>query len=224
MGIGLPVAAVALMAQFIDPKLAITLMVFPILFSNSWQFYRAKNHLLIIKQYWLLAITVFISLFIATTFTTQVSPAVLTTFLGIVIIIFAATNLFFKPPSISTRADKPMQVIFGIATGVTGGLTAVLSPPVSMYLIGRNIEKDQFVSISGFIFLVGCIPLALGFLHNGLLTQTTSMQSIAMIVPTLMGYSIGELIRKRINPAQFKKVFLILFFIMGANLVRKSVM
>jgi uncharacterized membrane protein YfcA len=224
MGIGLPVAAVAIMAQFIDPKLAITLMVFPILFANTWQFFRGKNHLLIIKQYWLLAITVFISLFIATTFTTKVSSAALTTFIGIVIIVFTAINLFFKPPSISKRIDKPMQIIFGIATGITGGLTAVLSPPIAMYLIGRDIEKDQFVSISGFIFLVGCIPLALGFLHNGLLTPTISMQSIAMIVPTLIGYSVGELIRKRINPAHFKKVFLILFFIMGANLIRKSIM
>lgn len=222
MGIGLPVAAVALMTQFIDPKLAIALMVFPILFANSWQFYRAKNHLLIIKEYWLLAATIFISLSITTTFTTKISATALTTFIGIVIVVFAITNLLFKPPSISERADKPMQVLFGTVAGITGGLTAVLSPSISMYLIGRNAEKDQFVNVSGFIFLVGCIPLTLGFLYNGLLTPTITLQSTAMIIPTLMGYTLGEIIRKHINPKHFKKLILIFFLVMGANLIRKS--
>jgi uncharacterized membrane protein YfcA len=39
-----------------------------------------------------------------------------------------------------------------------------------------------------------------------------------------MGFSLGELIRKRINPEDFKKVVLIFFFVMGANLIRKSFM
>ncbi len=222
MGIGLPVAAVAFMAQFIDPKIAIALMVFPIIFANLWQFYRAKHRLLVIKQYWLIATAVFISLFIATGFTSRVSPTVLTSFIGIVIIVFATTNLLFKPPSISKRADNPMQILFGIAAGITGGLTAILSPPITMYLIGRNIEKDQFVDASGFIFLVGCIPLLLGFLQNGLLTPLISLQSIAMIIPTLIGYTLGEFIRARINPVHFKKIILIFFFLMGANLIRKA--
>lgn len=222
MGLGLPVAAVGLMAQFIDPKLAITLMVFPIVFANTWQFYRAKNHRLIIRQYWLLATAVFISILITTTFTANVSSTAVTAFLGIVVIVFASTNLLFKPPIIPDRANQSMQIIFGVAAGIMGGLTAVFSPPVTMYLIGRGVEKDQFVSVSGFIFLMGCIPLALGFLYNGLLTPVISLQSMAMIIPTLMGLSLGELIRRRIHAVHFKKVVLIFFFIMGANLVRKS--
>ncbi len=140
------------------------------------------------------------------------------------IIVFASTNLLFKPPSISARANQPMQIIFGVAAGIMGGLTAVFSPPITMYLMGRGVEKDQFVSVSGFVFLVGCVPLTLGFLNNGLLTPTISIQSMAMIIPTLMGFSLGELIRKRINPEDFKKVVLIFFFVMGANLIRKSFM
>lgn len=224
MGLGLPVAAVGLMAQFIDTKLAITLMVFPILFANSWQFYRGKNHVLIIKRYWLLAAAVFVSILIATTFTAKISATVITTFLGVVIIIFALSNLLFKPPKISDLTDRPMQIIFGVAAGIMGGLTAVFSPPITMYLIGKDVEKDQFVSVSGFIFLVGCVPLTLGFLYNGLLTPTISIQSAAMIIPTLIGFSLGELIRQRINAAHFKKTVLVFFFIMGANLIRKSIM
>ncbi len=78
------------------------------------------------------------------------------------------------------------------------------------------------MSVSDFIFLVGCVPLALGFLYNGLLTPVISLQSMAMIIPTLIGLSLGELIRRRINAVHFKKVVLIFFFIMGANLIRKS--
>jgi uncharacterized membrane protein YfcA len=180
--------------------------------------------LLIIKQYWRLATAVFASILIATTFTANIPSTALTAFLGIVVIVFASTNLLFKPPSIPDHANRPMQIIFGVAAGIMGGLTAVFSPPITMYLMGRGVEKDQFVSVSGFVFLVGCVPLTLGFLNNGLLTPTISIQSMAMIIPTLMGFSLGELIRKRINPEDFKKVVLIFFFVMGANLIRKSFM
>jgi uncharacterized membrane protein YfcA len=224
MGIGLPLAAIALLAQFIDPKLAITLVVFPIIFANMWQFFRAKNHLLIIKNYWLLATAVFISLFVATLFTNKISANALTAFLGIVVIIFVSTNLFFKPPKISNNADKSMQIICGIAAGITGGLTTAIAPPIAMYLIGRNVSKDQFVDISGFILFIACVPLVLGFLNNGLLTSTTSLQSMAMIIPTLIGFTIGEYIRRRINAEHFKKIVLIFFFLMGINLIRKSLM
>ena len=40
IGIGLPTAAVGMLSQVIDPRVAIALMVFPSLLSNAWQVWR----------------------------------------------------------------------------------------------------------------------------------------------------------------------------------------
>ncbi len=219
---GLPVAAVALMAQFIDPRLAITLMVFPILFANTWQFLRARERVLIAKRHWIFALALLITFSIATFFTARVSGNALIIFVGIVIIVFSITNLMFNPPPIPDRLDRPCQIFFGALSGITGGLTAIWSPAIAIYLIGRGIEKDEFVGISGFLFLVGSIPLCLGFWLNGMLTGTTAVLSMTMMIPTLIGFSLGEFIRKRIDAKKFKSIVLIFFLFMGLNLIRKG--
>ena len=33
-----------------------------------------------------------------------------------------------------------------------------------MYLIARGIDKERFISATGFLFLVGALPLALGYI------------------------------------------------------------
>ena len=43
LGIGLPAAAMAFLTLIIDPRTAISLMVLPILFTNSLQYLRAPN-------------------------------------------------------------------------------------------------------------------------------------------------------------------------------------
>jgi len=222
LGVGLPVAAVALMAQFIDTRLDIALMVFPILFANIWQFFRAKGKSRIVRQYWLFATVLLISLMTATTFTAQISVNMLITFVGIVIIVFSLMNLAFTPPPIPDRFDKPLQGLFGLLSGITGGLTAIWSPAIAIYLIGRGVEKDDFVGISGFLFLTGSIPLAIGFWHNGMLTGTTAILSMTMMVPTLVGFSLGEMIRRRLDAEKFKTIVLVFFLLMGFNLIRKA--
>jgi len=219
----LPVAAVALMAQFIDPRLAITLMVFPILFANTWQFYRAKDRLQIARHHWIFALALLVTFSVATFFTARISGNALIIFVGIVIIVFSLTNLIFNPPPIPDRLDRASQTFFGALSGITGGLTAIWSPAIAIYLIGRGKEKDEFVGISGFLFLVGSIPLCIGFWLNGMLTGSTAVLSMAMMIPTLIGFSLGEFIRKRMDAKKFKSIVLIFFLMMGVNLIRKGV-
>ncbi len=197
-------------------------MVFPILFANTWQFFRARERLKIAQQHWFFAFTLLISLSTATFFTSRISTSALVIFVGIVIILFSLTNLIFNPPPISDRLDRACQGLFGVISGITGGLTAIWSPAIAIYLIGRGKEKDDFVGISGFLFLVGSIPLCIGFWQNGMLTGQTALLSMGMMIPTLIGFSIGEYIRQRMDAKRFKSLVLVFFLLMGINLIRKG--
>ena len=50
----------------------------------------------------------------------------------------------------------------GMFSGILGGLSSIWSPPVAMYLLARNVEKSEFIGATGFLFLAGSLPLALG--------------------------------------------------------------
>ena len=51
IGIGLPTTGMAILCFFVNPITALGLNLIPMLISNLWQFYRADNHLKIIKEY-----------------------------------------------------------------------------------------------------------------------------------------------------------------------------
>ncbi len=222
LGIGLPIAAVGLMTQFMDPRLAMSLMVFPIMITNIWQCYRAGGIPETFKKYYLFAIVLALSLITTTYFTARISAAWLVAFVGTIIVLFSLINLFYSPPSIPARLDKRAQFVGGTVAGIIGGLTAIWSPPIAIYLIARDVGKEDFVRATGFLFFIGSIPLCFGFIQNGLMTGSLAGISMAMIIPSLIGFSLGEVIRSKIKPERFKSIVLICFLIIGINLIRKA--
>ena len=223
VGVGLPIAAVGLMVLFIGPRLAMSLMVFPIMFANIWQTFSGGTIKRVYKKYLLFAVILAVSLYVTTSFTPGIAPDTLVLFVGIVIIIFALMNLMFNPPPMPVRFHRPAAVVASLCAGIMGGLTAIWSPPIAAYMIATNTEKDEFVCATGMLFLVGSVPLCIGFWNNGLMTGPTALVSAAMIIPTLIGFAIGEAIRRRLNPDRFKKVVLVVFFLIGINLIRRVV-
>jgi uncharacterized membrane protein YfcA len=84
------------------------------------------------------------------------------------------------------------------------------------------VEKDEFVGSTGFLFLVGSLPLCVGYWNNGMLTGPVALISASMILPTLAGFTVGEVLRKRIDARRFKTLVLVFFLLIGINLVRRS--
>jgi uncharacterized membrane protein YfcA len=211
------------MAQFIEPRLTLSLMVFPIMFTNIWQIYRAGQFTQSIRKYWLFAIILVVSMMVTTMYTARVSAGLLIALVGIVVILFALMNLAFKPPRIPPKYARPSQVVGGLLAGIMGGFTAVWSPPVAAFLIANGVEKDEFIRATGFLFFVGSLPLCIGFWQNGMLTGPIALVSAGMIIPTLVGFSLGEVIRRYLHPERFKTLVLVFFLLIGLNLVRKAI-
>lgn len=223
VGIGLPVTAIGILSQFADPRLAISLVVFPIIVSNAWQIYREGQVLETIKTYWVFALAMMLVLGGMTFVTASIDTGTLILILGIVIVLFAISSLMFTPPSVPDRYDSLAQLLCGVMSGVLGGLTAIWAPPIVFYLIARKTDKKDFVRVTGVLLFCGSIPLGIGFWQAGLFTGSTALFSMGMIVPTLIGFSLGEVLRRRLNSQRFRTLVLVFFLVVGLNLIRKSI-
>ncbi len=78
LGIGLPAAAMGLLTLIISPTEAISLLWLPILFSNLFQFGRARNKREIMVTYRWFAAALFFSIFLTSLFINDYPTALLT--------------------------------------------------------------------------------------------------------------------------------------------------
>ena len=221
-GIGLPTVAISLLSQFFDPRLAISLALVPIIATNAWQVYRAGRFLETLRRFAPFLVCLVLFVYVSAQFAHGISVRALVLFMGSMVILFTLVNLLFKPPALPDEWDTPAQVVTGTAAGFMGGITAIWSPPVMVFLLARRTPKDAFVRASGVIIAVGGVPLIISYWQAGLFGGETAIVSCLMVMPAVVGFFVGERLRSRLDAKRFHTVVLIIFLFLGLNLIRRG--
>lgn len=221
VGIGMPTAAISVLAQFTDPRLAIILVMAPGLVANLWQLFRSGQVRQVVRQFAPFAVLMVFGIWFFAQFAAGLSVQSVLLGVGAVIILFVLASLI-TPPHIPDKYDLPAQLCIGGVAGVMGGLSAIWSPAIVIFLLARNTPRDLYMAATGLLVLLGSISLILGYWQAGALSVQLAGQSTAMVVPALIGYSVGEWLRNRLDARQFRNTVLFVFFLMGLNLIRKA--
>ena len=217
LGIGLPAAAMAFLTLIMPPTEAIPLLWLSILATNSLQFAHAPNKLAIAREYWLFAAAIMVSIFIASMFIADYPTGLLTGAIGVAMVLFSLNLLLGI--KLKVGPGRSWHLGFGILAGVLGGISSIWSPVVAMYLVTRDVSKEKFIGVTGFLFLAGVLPLGAGQLVAGVMTFPVLIKSALALCVVLVGFRIGELLRNRISQELFRKAVLIAFFLMGCRLI-----
>ncbi len=223
IGIGLPTIVISLLSTVADPRWAMSITLLPILITNTWQFYRANTPKTEVLAYWPFMLMLVSLNYGVSQLSFHFDTEVIMLVLGVVVIVFAITNLMRRPPPLPPRWDRLTQFCAGSAAGIMGGLTTIWGPPIVMYLLSKRIGKEEFVAASGAILTVGSLPLLVSYGQSDYLDAAVLSTSFTVLVPALLGMWLGEQIRKRINTERFIKVLLTVFLLLGLNLVRRAI-
>lgn len=219
LGIGLPTTALTLMTFFLSPFQALAINLVPMLMTNIWQFSRSQNLVLLVKRYAYFALGLSISIFAISFVTARLSSNEVRMAVAVAVIIFAIYNLLQRPFVLSLAHDEAWQLFFGGLAGIMGALTSMWAVPLVMYLLSRDLSPKEFVDAAGFLLLVGCVPLSIGYISTGLVTWDVLWPAIAGTIGALTGFQIGAFLRHFIKADLFKKVLLWFFLIMGIRMV-----
>ncbi|MFN3262075.1 MAG: TSUP family transporter [Pikeienuella sp.] len=222
LGIGLPTTVIAILSQVADPRLAVAIGLMPIIFSNLWQTYREGEWRKTLARFWPFSLALGVTIFIFADIAADVSAATIIMATGVGVVIFAAANLIRRPPPLPARWERPTQVAVGVAAGVMGGFTGLWAPPLVILLLSLRLDKTDFVRATGLLLLLGALPMLAGYAQSGLITAEVFLWSVAMILPTFLGFSVGERARRRMADARFQKALLIFFLLMGLNMIRRG--
>ena len=217
LGLGLPAAVMALLTLVMEPAEAISIIFLPLLFTNFAQFWRSSNRVATAIKFRYFALALMLSILAASAFITSYPKSLLTILIGMAMIIFSIQSLFgIKIP---VNDNSRWHVTFGVLSGLLGGISTIWSPPIAMYLMARDYEKDEFIGILGFLFFSACLPLGLGLYIAGVLTINSALASLGGLVFVLIGFRVGEVLRIVVPQKQFKRILLSAFMIMGLRLI-----
>jgi uncharacterized membrane protein YfcA len=222
-GMGLPTTAIALMTLVIAPRDAIALVLLPMIATNAWQVYRAGQVVDALWRYRFFLVTLAVGVFATVLLSAAASERLIYGAMGGAIIAFVLVSKFLNMPKLPDRMDRVGQLVAGSVSGLIGGLTSVWAPPMAIYLAARQVDKDEFVRATGVLIFFGSVPLFLGYVLQGFLDMRGMGLSLTLILPALIGFSIGEYLRQRMSPEGFRNALLLVFFVLGLNLVRRAV-
>lgn len=223
-GVGLPMTALGILTFTTDPRTAVILAIVPIFLANLWQFLRAGDVRDALRRYWPFMVTMVPGIPLTLALTSDVSPNLLMAVLGVVFVVFVAINVTRRMPQIPDRLDLPVQLGFGALAGVLGGLTSLWLPAIVVYLSGRDAPKEEFVRATGLLLFAGSIPLFLGYVAEGYLTGPLALVSLGVMIPTLAGLLLGERLRRRLSEQTFRNILMVVFLLIGLNLIRRAIM
>ena len=207
----------AILTLVIDTPIAISLLTLPIIFTNLFQYLGCDKPFEIAKRYWLFGLSIMVSIFFTSLFIMSFPRSIISVTIGFAMISFSLSQMFGA--KISFGASSMWHFAIGVFAGVLGGLSSIWSPPVAMYLLARNVSKAEFIGATGFLFLAGSIPLAIGLGFAGVLTIDTVLHSLMGLIVVLVGFWLGEWLQKFIAQDLFRQIVLWAFLIMGGRLI-----
>ena len=221
LGMGMPAILMVIFTLMMPPLEAIPLILIPMLLINVFQFWRGPEPSVTARKFGVLAFFTFVTIILVAFNLRRFPEEFLLASIGFAMVLFALPSLLGWR---FTIGPSPLwQALAGCVAGIIGGLSSVWSPPVVMYLMGRNISKDEFVGSVGYIFMVGSIGLGIALGSIQLLTAELFLPSMIGLGLSLMGFQIGEALRRRIETETFRKLILVAFLLMGARLVLISI-
>jgi hypothetical protein len=113
----------------------------------------------------------------------------------------------WRLPPPSARAQALAGPVVGAATGLVTGLTGVFVLPAVPYLQALGLQRDAFAQALGLSFTTSTVALAYMLAARGDMSIAASMQSALCLLPALAGMWVGQVIRKEMSEAGFRKCF-----------------
>jgi uncharacterized membrane protein YfcA len=223
-GIGMPAVAIPLLSSFITPHLALALLVIPVLITNLWQSLAGGAIRLMLRRFWPM-ITIFcIATWLGARVLVDIDDRALLVLIAVVAIVFTVSSTLRPHLRIPPRHERWTGSLTGLVAGVMNGVSLVNGPPLAVYLLALDLDRDDFVRAYGLIALAGALPLSAAYVYYGVLGLAETGWSLVALGPVLAGMLIGGWLRQFVNPRLFRNALLLLLTVLALNLLRRALL
>ena len=161
IGLGLPLTAISIIGAYTDLRTAIVFIAIPVVVTNLYQAFQGGRTGEMLRKYWLINLFSVIGTVVGAQILFIVDPLILTTALGVVVVIYVLINVTQFRISISDRANPWVVPPLGLLSGLLTGTTGSVGIPIALYLQARDTDKESFLRAIALTFLISASFLVL---------------------------------------------------------------
>jgi uncharacterized protein len=222
-GMGFPLIAVPIAAQFLDPQTAVVAITIPAFLMNVIQMNQGGlSYAMLRRLFPTIAMTIPGSI-VGTTLLAKASGALIIGILGLIVTLYAALSIWRLQLLIQPSREKLIGAVVGFGAGLIGGATSMFAPPIVMFMTALRLPKVTFVAAVSVCLIAGQIPQLIGLVGFRLLTgPRLTIAALACLI-SAGGFMAGMRLQQAINQRVFANIVLVLLLLVGINLLRIGV-
>jgi uncharacterized membrane protein YfcA len=222
-GLGFPLIATPMVALLLDIRTAVTVLILPNLFMDSAQVLRDGVPYDVFRRFSSLIAPTIIGVFLGTMVLVKTPLWILNLCLGVMVLVFVASNLLKFDFTISPRAEKTLSPISGFISGFLNGMTNAAGPTLAIYLYSLKLEKRAFVKSIATIFMITKLSQLVAISTWNLFNWETITLSVEVLLFTLAGFFAGIRAQDRVNQRNFNRGLLVLLSGIGVTLLLRAI-
>jgi uncharacterized membrane protein YfcA len=219
LGLGFSTIGLAILANVIDLKTAISIVILPSLISNLIVMFEVGNFALSARTFaWLFAMAV-PGMALGLQLLRQADNTASVSVLAVVLVIYGVWGLFNRQFQIDAKRMPLLNPIVGFITGAVNGATGSQIFPIMPYLLSLKISKDVMVQTINMSFTLSSLIMLASLVAMGSLDTKSILTYSLGILPAMIGVWLGGKVRKRLSEERFKKAVMILIIGLGVLLL-----
>ncbi|HCJ29671.1 MAG TPA: hypothetical protein DHV63_10325 [Pseudomonas sp.] len=222
IGLGLPTIAMGLLGLAMLPAQAAALLIIPSALTNIWQLASGGQLRRLLERLWPMLLAVLVGTLLASLWIGVGAGSWMAHALGAVLLAYSLAGLFLPSLSVPRVLEAWLGPLCGLLTGVVTAATGVFVIPAVPYLQALGLSRDELVQALGLSFTVSTLALAIGLFWNGALGGEMLGASLVLLLPALLGMTLGQWLRQLISPVLFKRVFFVGMAVLGTHLLIKG--
>jgi len=218
IGLGLPTVAIGLLAVAMPPVQALSIVILPALVTNIWQTFVGPYLRDIVRRLWPLMVGTIIGICSCGGLMTGPYARYGTLVLGVLLVVYALISLTSFAFSVKAADERWVGGLVGLVTGAVAAITGVQVIPSMPFMQSIGMEKNELVQALGVFFSVATLAQAFNLTSAGVLNASTALPGIVAMVAAFAGMFVGQALRTRLQPDQFRRWFLIAMLLLGLYL------
>lgn len=221
VGIGLPLFALPILANYIPVPKAIGLLIIPSLVTSIWQSLEGGSLVATVRRFFGLLLFIPLGVYIGVRALMFLAPQAIYLVLGILVLLVSFQLLTSFRFNVKPELENFISPLVGLLAGLVAGISMLVGPVLALYFVALQLPRQVFITAISLAGWYSIIVLAVMLSANALISTEDVLLSLGALVPSFLGLVLGQWFRRLINEKTFMRVLAVVLFFMALNLLGK---